>query len=318
MVIPSFTDAEEARRYYTNKGGLVGIITSLIEKIRTKEKELVEKANEIWRRAFPTSPVVITDARHMRRLIGVFASAAARRRELRPLYEEYRKVADAAKPIADSAPYLSRLESEIQSYKKLIEKVPIPPPATLMSDIRSTIYTVSRLMSRIYSIMGKDVEEEYYLSILFIESEFHLYVEYEATARLPKNYRHIEVIFDAYVHAELLYIEYNLYGKAVGPLFDKILGVFSSYLYGSDYSFIAEILDYSYIGISLSNKKYDYGLKDYPAYIELIDLDYNRVKERYEGMLPWDWPTLSPEDILSILKAPVEKGVQLTIIEFLK
>jgi hypothetical protein len=59
-------------------------------------------------------------------------------------------------------------------------------------------------------------------------------------------------------------------------------------------------------------------LKDYPAYIELIDLDYNRARERYEGMLPWDWPTLSPEDILSILKAPIEKGVQLTIIEFIK
>jgi hypothetical protein len=57
-----------------------------------------------------------------------------------------------------------------------------------------------------------------------------------------------------YVHAELLYIEYSLYGNVVGPLFDKILGVFSSYLYGSDYSFIAEILDYSYIGISLSIK----------------------------------------------------------------
>jgi hypothetical protein len=166
--------------------------------------------------------------------------------------------------------------------------------------------------------MGKDVEEEYYLSILFVETEFHLYVEYEASARLPKNYRHIEVIFDAYVHAELLYIEYNLYGKAVGPLFDKILGVFSSYLYGSDYSFIAEILDYSYIGISLSNKKYDYGLKDYPAYIELIDLDYNRARERYEGILPWDWPALPPEDILRRLNAPIETGVQLTIIEFLK
>jgi len=274
-------EARTSLIYYKDKGGLVGILNSASRKLADAQRELLREANMLWKTVFPRSRFVFRSVTRIPRTIGIFVRFA-RERGYSNLIPRFREIARKARLFDEKRYLITRLRRLNDTLRR-----DYSAGKYIISKIHNIAYNATSILDSLRELV--DLDEEYYLSQLFLQHRSILYASYEG-----KKSRHVNYIFESYVHAELLYIEEYVFVEAFGPLGWVEREILVEYAQSCDYAviyFIAISLDF---GIDLSNMKVDFGYRDREAYLVTEDIDYNVTREDYPARLPWNWPELNP------------------------
>jgi len=299
--------ADDVYRDYVSNGKMKGILSKTKERIvyyynnwdKYKEvQDAIKKALEAYYKAFKRYPPADPNVLIRRR--GIFAAHAARRRAIRPFYEEYmiateiiKRFRDTARALYDFVPRIDTLLSNLSdAYKKSGDEM----VKGIQDVIEDSFYLYNEILDVAKSVYHFFRELDYYYSLASLFIEFTIGYTY-ATEDKYWGTRSLEVRFISTVHAEILYLP-ELDGKI-----DAIIELISEVTEQEFY------LHFSIEQIGKQNLRFRQRMLPRKVKMTVIvfDNNYSFERVRAEGDVSWRWPEMPPADIVEQLEITVQE-----------